>query len=75
MHGTILRPVVVYGGTSVGHQLRQLEFGCNILVSTPGRLVDFLNRKKVRFKVLIVEYTCCCSLLGVARRLEGANLG
>jgi probable ATP-dependent RNA helicase DDX4 len=47
VHGSIYRPVVVYGGTSVGHQLRQLEAGCNILVSTPGRLVDFLNRKKV----------------------------
>ena len=45
---TIYRPVVVYGGTSVGHQLRQVERGCNILVATPGRLLDFLNRKKVR---------------------------
>lgn len=47
VHSSIYRPVVVYGGTSVGHQLRQLEMGCNILVATPGRLVDFLNRKKV----------------------------
>ena len=47
IHESIYRPVVVYGGTSVGHQLRQLEMGCNILVGTPGRLGDFLNRKKV----------------------------
>ena len=47
VHESIYRPVVIYGGTSVGHQLRQLESGCNILVGTPGRLVDFLNRKKV----------------------------
>ena len=47
VHGSIYRPVVIYGGTSVGHQLRQLESGCSILVSTPGRLIDFLNRKKV----------------------------
>ena len=46
-HETIYRPVVVYGGTSVGHQLRQVENGCNILVGTPGRLIDFLNRRKV----------------------------
>lgn len=48
VHETMYRPVVIYGGTSVGHQLRQLESGCNIMVSTPGRLMDFLNRKKVR---------------------------
>ena len=47
VHETIYRPVVVYGGTSVGHQLRMVERGANIVVGTPGRLVDFLNRKKV----------------------------
>ena len=47
VHRTIYRPVVCYGGTSVGHQLRQVENGCNILVGTPGRLLDFLSRKKV----------------------------
>lgn len=46
-HESVYRPVVVYGGTSVGHQLRQVEKGVNILVATPGRLIDFLNRKKV----------------------------
>ncbi|XP_065903723.1 ATP-dependent RNA helicase DDX4-like [Dysidea avara] len=44
---TIIKCVVVYGGTSVGYQLSVLERGCHILVATPGRLVDFLNRKKV----------------------------
>ena len=47
------RPVVVYGGTSVGHQLRQLEAGCNILVGTPGRLLDFLRRKKVSWECVV----------------------
>lgn len=46
-NGSVYRPVVCYGGTSVGHQLRQVEGGCNILVCTPGRLMDFLGRKKV----------------------------
>ena len=32
----------------MGHQLRRIEGGCNILVCTPGRLMDFLRRKKVR---------------------------
>ena len=54
-HGTIYRPVVAYGGTAVGYQLRQLEGGCNILVGTPGRLLDFLNRGKVRTSVALFE--------------------
>ena len=44
---TSLRAVVVYGGTSVGHQLRQVEQGCHLLVATPGRLADFVGRGKV----------------------------
>ena len=47
-HGSKLRPVVVYGGTSVGHQLREVERGAHIVVGTPGRLLDFINRGKVR---------------------------
>ena len=55
VHNTIYKPVVCYGGTSVGHQLKQLERGCNILVGTPGRLLDFLSRKKVRKFILLVH--------------------
>ncbi|XP_039251758.2 ATP-dependent RNA helicase DDX4-like [Styela clava] len=44
---SIIKPVVAYGGTSVGSQLRDLSRGCNILIATPGRLLDFINRGKV----------------------------
>ena len=50
VHGSVYRPVVVYGGTSVGHQLAQVERGSNIVVGTPGRLMDFLRRGKVRVR-------------------------
>ena len=46
-HGTMLRACVCYGGVSVGYQLRQIEGGCHLLVATPGRLMDFLERGKV----------------------------
>ena len=49
---TMLRPVVVYGGTSVGHQLREVEKGAHIVVGTPGRLLDFIGKGKVRKDVL-----------------------
>lgn len=41
------RPCVVYGGADVGAQMRDLDRGCHILVATPGRLVDFLERGKI----------------------------
>lgn len=34
-----MRCCVVYGGTPIGAQLRDLDRGCDILVATPGRLV------------------------------------
>lgn len=49
-HQTIVKPCVVYGGVSVAHQLRKLELGCNLLVATPGRLKDFVEREKVSLK-------------------------
>nr|XP_002131481.1 ATP-dependent RNA helicase DDX3Y isoform X1 [Ciona intestinalis] len=42
-----VRPCVVYGGADVGAQMRDLDRGCHILVATPGRLVDFIERGKV----------------------------
>lgn len=48
----------IYGGTASWHQREDLEFSkCDILVATPGRLMDFLKRETVgldcvRFLVL-----------------------
>eukprot|EP00092_Neocalanus_flemingeri_P012470 GFUD01013443.1.p1 GENE.GFUD01013443.1~~GFUD01013443.1.p1 ORF type:complete len:451 (-),score=91.63 GFUD01013443.1:56-1408(-) len=41
---------VVYGGTSVQSQRGMLNRGCNILVATPGRLLDFVERGYVSFQ-------------------------
>ncbi|XP_004564155.1 putative ATP-dependent RNA helicase DDX4 isoform X2 [Maylandia zebra] len=46
-YGTCVRPVVVYGGVSTGHQIRDLSRGCNVLCGTPGRLLDMIGRGKV----------------------------
>lgn len=42
-----VRPCVVYGGADIGAQMRDLEKGCLLLVATPGRLVDMLERGRV----------------------------
>ncbi|CAG5174970.1 uncharacterized protein ALTATR162_LOCUS7914 [Alternaria atra] len=42
-----VRPCVVYGGADIGSQLRQIERGCDLLVATPGRLVDLIERGRI----------------------------
>ncbi|KAL7370162.1 hypothetical protein ABVT39_021054 [Epinephelus coioides] len=45
--GTCVRPVVVYGGVSTGHQIREICRGCNVVCGTPGRLLDVIGRGKI----------------------------
>ncbi|XP_017932635.1 probable ATP-dependent RNA helicase DDX4 [Manacus vitellinus] len=47
VYGTCIRPVVVYGGTQIGHSVHQVMQGCNILCATPGRLLDIIGRGKI----------------------------
>ncbi|XP_047942024.1 DEAD-box ATP-dependent RNA helicase 37-like isoform X2 [Salvia hispanica] len=49
---TGVRVVVTYGGAPMHQQLRELERGVDILVATPGRLVDLLERAKVSLKMI-----------------------
>lgn len=37
--------VSVYGGANISTQIRDLKKGCNIIVATPGRLVDLIKRR------------------------------
>ena len=48
-NGSELRCVVAYGGADSRQQIQKLEEGCNILVATPGRLHDFVDRQKVSY--------------------------
>ncbi|KAK3019403.1 hypothetical protein RJ639_004653 [Escallonia herrerae] len=49
---TGVKVVVVYGGAPINQQLRELERGVDILVATPGRLVDMLERAKVSLQMI-----------------------
>ena len=42
-----LRITPVYGGADIGQQIREIRRGVHIIVATPGRLRDLLNRKVV----------------------------
>lgn len=41
--------VPVYGGASIGNQIKLLKKGAQIVVATPGRMTDLINRRKVDF--------------------------
>jgi superfamily II DNA/RNA helicase len=62
-----IRAAVVYGGQSLEKQARQLEDGVEIVVATPGRLIDLLDRKSVFLDALT------CVVLDEADRM--ADMG
>ena len=41
------RTLVVYGGVSINPQMLALGTGCDVLVATPGRLLDLIDRNAV----------------------------
>jgi len=41
--------VAVYGGASISDQLHQIRRGVQIVVATPGRMLDIINRKAIDF--------------------------
>jgi ATP-dependent RNA helicase RhlE len=55
LRGKRLMPAaLVVGGLAEGEQLSALRRGARVVVATPGRLEDFLNRKLVNFRALQV---------------------
>lgn len=49
-----LRVATLYGGQSYGPQFQQLERGAQVVVGTPGRLMDHLRRKSLKLADLRV---------------------
>jgi ATP-dependent RNA helicase RhlE len=53
-----LRCVVVFGGVSINPQIDALRRGCDLLVATPGRLLDLADQRKVdlsRIECLVLD--------------------
>lgn len=69
-----VRPCVVYGGADIGGQLKELDRGCHLLVATPGRLVDMLDRgrvgldscKSVKTSVMSIVFFFALELLSIS---------
>jgi ATP-dependent RNA helicase RhlE len=51
---TSLRTLVVYGGSPLGKQIDVLRKGVDVLIATPGRLLDLANRRAVSFEAVEV---------------------
>jgi len=47
-----LKSTVVFGGVKINPQMMKLRNGVDVLVATPGRLLDLFNQRAVNFKNL-----------------------
>ena len=47
VHGMRIRTAVVVGGMSESNQLRDIQAGAEVVIATPGRLCDYLDRRLV----------------------------
>ncbi|KAI0405479.1 P-loop containing nucleoside triphosphate hydrolase protein [Xylaria palmicola] len=56
---TMLRPCVVYGGGPLRDQIDNLQRGCDVLIASPGRLIDLMERGAVlslrRVKYMVID--------------------
>ncbi len=53
-----LNIVTVYGGSSIENQIKQLKKGAQIVVATPGRAKDLINRRKLQLdmvKIVVLD--------------------
>jgi ATP-dependent RNA helicase RhlE len=46
-HGMHIRTAVVVGGMSESHQLSDIKAGAQVVIATPGRLCDYLDRRLI----------------------------
>jgi ATP-dependent RNA helicase RhlE len=55
---TDLKALAVYGGVSINNQIQALRRGVDIVVATPGRLIDHIQRKTIELngvEVLVLD--------------------
>lgn len=53
-----MKPLPIYGGQSIDRQIRALQFGVQVVIGTPGRLLDHIRRKTIKLdniKMLVLD--------------------
>ena len=62
-----LSTVCVYGGTGISEQIAELKRGCEIIVCTPGRMIDMLaansGKLKPGFNTVVGKWTSHVTIL------------
>lgn len=51
-----LKAVCVYGGTGISEQIAELKRGCEIIVCTPGRMIDMLAANNGKVLSYLVKF-------------------
>ncbi len=52
------KPLCIYGGVDINRQLRGLQQGVDIVVATPGRLIDHVDRRSIdlsKVEILVLD--------------------
>jgi ATP-dependent RNA helicase DeaD len=44
-----IKSMTIYGGVSINNQIKKLKNGVNIIVGTPGRIIDLYKRRELSF--------------------------
>jgi len=68
-----LRSYAVYGGVSINPQMMKLRKGLDVLVATPGRLLDLYRQNAVKFtqlQILVLDEADRMLDLGFAKELD-----
>ena len=53
-----VRPVAIYGGSSMDRQIRELGSGAQVVVGTPGRVLDLIRRRELaldRVEIVVLD--------------------
>ena len=53
-----VKTVAVYGGANISSQIRALDNGCQVVIGTPGRMLDLIKRRKLdvrNVKTLVLD--------------------
>jgi ATP-dependent RNA helicase DeaD len=69
-----VRVLPIYGGQPIGRQLRELQRGVDVVVATPGRALDHLQRgtmKLDRIEMVVLDEADEMLDMGFAEDLEG----
>ncbi len=68
-----IKITAIYGGAAIGPQIREIKRGSHIIVATPGRLLDLLNRKAAdisNIKYLILDEADMMLNMGFKEELD-----